>query len=179
MDPTPPPHSSSIWRRFRSGTYSEKATSQIPHYVDVPVTVPSKRSHVDQAPILPKRYQPLTHPRPINGHRDFPNHTSGGQDLRWPEEYDGTEEECWVGPMLYVTIGTGKSLLLTGFAHSVTALIVPHDDILSEEASTEVLKRIGAGRSRWASFTIDDLDAIAPWLDAHIEKKMEGMGLGN
>ncbi|KIM20639.1 hypothetical protein M408DRAFT_30194 [Serendipita vermifera MAFF 305830] len=61
----------------------------------------------------------------------------------------------------------------------VTALMIPHDDALSEDAGTEqILKRIGAGRSRWASFTID-LDAISQWLDNHIDKRPEGMGLGN
>jgi hypothetical protein len=51
--------------------------------------------------------------------------------------------------------------------------------MLSEDGADEVLKRMGAGRNRWASFTADDLDAIAPWLEDHIEKRIEGMGLGN
>ncbi|KIM25876.1 hypothetical protein M408DRAFT_73505, partial [Serendipita vermifera MAFF 305830] len=82
-------------------------------------------------------------------HRMFPNYTPGDHDLRWPTSYDGTVEECWIGPMLY------------------------------DAGTDEILKRIGAGRSRWASFTIKDLDAIAQWLDNHIDKRPEGMGLGN
>lgn len=66
---------------------------------------------------------------------------------------------------------------------SVTALLVPTDakPPVNEEGrddEDELLRRIGSGRSRWASFTADDLDAIAPWLSEHIDKKMEGMGLG-
>ncbi|KIM20645.1 hypothetical protein M408DRAFT_307013 [Serendipita vermifera MAFF 305830] len=163
MDATlPHPPQYSLWRRFRSGTYSERQTPQVPHYVDIPLIVspPSPRK-IERKPALPKRHPLLTRPRPIQEHRMFPNYTPGDHDLRWPISYDGTVEESWIGPML------------------VTALLVPHDDVLSEDdGAEEVLKRIGAGRSRWASFTIDDLDAIAPWLDNHIDKRLEGMGLG-
>jgi hypothetical protein len=81
--------------------------------------------------------------------------------------------------MLLVSSVRLSSSTLTKIFDSVTALLVNHDDTLSEDDSDEILKRMGAGRNRWVSFTADDLDAIAPWLDDHIEKRMEGMGLGN
>jgi hypothetical protein len=116
MDPTPPSqHSSrhSLWRRFRSGNYSEK---QVPHYVDTPAPLFTSPPPLDikPSPPAPTRHPPLTRPQPVEGHRDFPNYTPGGQDLRWPESYDGTSDECWVGPMLFVpSIRLSSSILTT------------------------------------------------------------------
>ena len=52
------------------------------------------------------------------------------------------------------------------------------EEPLEGDESQDILQRIGSGRSRWASFTSDDLDAIAPWLEGHINKRVDGMGLG-
>lgn len=38
---------------------------------------------------------------------------------------------------------------------------------------------VGQGRSQYASFTWDDLVAIAPWMEEHITKKVDGPGLGH
>jgi hypothetical protein len=53
------------------------------------------------------------------------------------------------------------------------------EEPLEGDESQDILRRIDSGRSRWASFTSDDLDVIAPWLEGHINKKVDGMGLGN
>lgn len=35
-----------------------------------------------------------------------------------------------------------------------------------------------AGQGRWAAFTVQDLFAIAPWMEERITKVVDGMGLG-
>jgi hypothetical protein len=37
---------------------------------------------------------------------------------------------------------------------------------------------VGQGRGHYASFTWDDLDAIAPWMQDRITKRLDGPGLG-
>lgn len=38
---------------------------------------------------------------------------------------------------------------------------------------------VGPGRSSFASFTWADLDAVAPWMNAELTKRIDGPGLGN
>ena len=38
---------------------------------------------------------------------------------------------------------------------------------------------VGPGRNQYASLCWEDLNAIAPWLDDRITKKLEGAGLGH
>ncbi|PVG03624.1 hypothetical protein CPB86DRAFT_378138 [Serendipita vermifera] len=142
LDPTPP-NQSSIWKRFRSGTFTGRPMSNstaqsilIAESAPLKTPAPPSKPPPKEIPV----YSRLTEPLPIESHKNFPLYTPGGRDLRWPKDYDGTNEEFWVGP---------------------------------------ILGRIGHGRSHWASFTLDDLTAIAPWLEDHIEKRVEGMGLGN
>ncbi|KAG8784101.1 hypothetical protein FRC15_003988 [Serendipita sp. 397] len=149
----------SFWRRMRSGTFAARESVT---YVDASTAVMgSMYRNLKPSPPTPRYYSRLTCPNPYYGHRNFPNFTLGGQDLRWPEAYDGTAEEVWVGPML------------------ITAVLVSQTEAPLTDGSEELLRRIGRGRGRWVSFTTTDLDAIAPWLSAHIEKRVEGMGLGN
>jgi hypothetical protein len=96
-----PPNQSSMWKRFRSGTFATRPT--LPS-TSQPILI------VESAPLKPyipppkevPVYSPLKKPLPIESHRNFPLYTPGGKDLRWPKDYDGTNEEFWVGPMLYV-----------------------------------------------------------------------------
>ena len=37
---------------------------------------------------------------------------------------------------------------------------------------------VGQGRSHYASFTWADLDAIAPWMEDRIVRRIDGQGLG-
>ena len=37
---------------------------------------------------------------------------------------------------------------------------------------------VGQGRAHYASFTWDDLDAIAPWMKDRIVRRIDGPGLG-
>ncbi|KAG8756492.1 hypothetical protein FRC14_002982 [Serendipita sp. 396] len=88
----------SFWRRMRSGTFAARESVT---YVDASTAVMgSMYRNLKPSPPTPRYYSRLTCPNPYYGHRNFPNFTLGGQDLRWPEAYDGTAEEVWVGPML-------------------------------------------------------------------------------
>ncbi|CAG7848441.1 SubName: Full=Uncharacterized protein {ECO:0000313/EMBL:CCA71228.1} [Serendipita indica DSM 11827] len=160
MDATPPAtKSNSLWRRFRrSETFSSNTSSEQDtlSYVNAPLVVmEAMYKSLKPHPPTPREYVRLTHPRPVDGHRNFPNYTPGGMDLRWPKTYDGTNEDTWVGPML------------------VTAILVSSSDELTGDSAEELLRRVGSGRSRWVSFTGEDLDTIAPWLKTHIDKRME------
>ncbi|KAG8802914.1 hypothetical protein FRC17_006316, partial [Serendipita sp. 399] len=151
----------SFWRRIRSGTFSTNEKDAVT-YVDAPTAVmDSMYRNLKPSPPTPREYPRLTLPRPSHGHRKFPNFTPGGLDLRWPKMYDGTSEEVWVGPVL------------------ITAVIVSQTEEPLTDGGDELLRRIGRGRGRWVSFTTTDLDTIAPWLSTYIEKRVEGMGLGN
>lgn len=110
------PSATSIWRRFRSGTYSTQGRPAYPESTQLDFNAPlvplitSSSLRMSSQPIQFKNYSRVTHPQPIDGHKNYPNYTPGGQDRRWPSSYDGTEEEYWIGPMLYVFPAFGSSI---------------------------------------------------------------------
>ncbi|CAG8475193.1 1970_t:CDS:2 [Acaulospora colombiana] len=96
LDPTPSSQSS-LWKRLRSGTFTGRPTSpNTTQSMLIVESVPLSK----EVPV----YSRLTHPLPVENHRNFPLYTPGGKYLRWPKDYDGTNEEFWVGPMLYVLL---------------------------------------------------------------------------
>ncbi|KAK0230639.1 hypothetical protein IW262DRAFT_1339509 [Armillaria fumosa] len=109
-------------------------------------------------------YTRLTHPLPAVSHFDYPWFTSGGSDKRWLGS--GAEEEeglCWVGGLMVVTQIVGpKSYERSGDWPPLQDL-----DLV-----------LGPGRQQYASFTWSDLNAIAPWMEEPITKKINGPGLG-
>ncbi|GJJ07166.1 hypothetical protein Clacol_001366 [Clathrus columnatus] len=106
------------------------------------------------------QWQPLRHPRPVDGFANYPNFTPGGQDRRRIITPDGLEESgcVWVG-----------SLML------VAQLINPIYVSDSEEGLELVM---GPGHFQYASLSWADLWAIAPWMVDKITKLIEGPGLG-
>ncbi|KAF9443324.1 hypothetical protein P691DRAFT_738030 [Macrolepiota fuliginosa MF-IS2] len=105
--------------------------------------------------ITTNTYAKLQHPMPAPVHADYPFYTPGGGDRRWigmPETKDGLH---WVGGLMLVA-----------------QLIVPGDaDSVSDPLNT--------GRRQYASFSWNDLWAIAPWMEERITKRIDGPGLGN
>ncbi|KAK0482074.1 hypothetical protein EDD18DRAFT_1312063 [Armillaria luteobubalina] len=112
------------------------------------------------------RMQRTDHPVTDHGvsHFDYPWFTPGGSDKRWLGS--GAEEEeglCWVGGLMVVTQIVGpKSYERSGDWPPLQDL-----DLV-----------LGPGRQQYASFTWNDLSAIAPWMEERITKKINGPGLG-
>ncbi|EIM85716.1 uncharacterized protein STEHIDRAFT_169568 [Stereum hirsutum FP-91666 SS1] len=113
----------------------------------------------------PPTYEHLSYPLPSQSHANYPLYTPGGQDKRWLGA--GSLEEGgrqWVGGLMLIAQITG-----------------PHtnkpwtDGPIFQDLDLVV----GQGRSQYASFTWDDLVAIAPWMEEHITKKVDGPGLGH
>ncbi|KAK0461993.1 uncharacterized protein EV420DRAFT_1266034 [Desarmillaria tabescens] len=109
-------------------------------------------------------YTRLTHPLPAVSHSGYPWFTPGGGDKRWLGS--GAEEEeglCWVGGLMVVAQIVGpKSYERSGDWPPLQDL-----DLV-----------LGPGRQQYASFTWNDLNAIAPWMEERITKKINGQGLG-
>ncbi|KAK0190804.1 hypothetical protein F5146DRAFT_1103070 [Armillaria mellea] len=109
-------------------------------------------------------YTRLTHPLPAVSHFDYPWFTHGGSDKRWLGS--GAEEEeglCWVGGLMIVTQIVGPK------SHERSGDWPPLQDL-------DLV--LGPGRQQYASFTWNDLNAIAPWMEERITKKINGPGLG-
>ncbi|KAF7301887.1 hypothetical protein MIND_00754700 [Mycena indigotica] len=92
----------------------------------------------------------LTHPTPAATHARYPFCESSP-----PSEEPGLE---WVGGLMIVA--------------QICSCPVDH-----EEVDEELLK--GAGRQQYASFSWEDLWAVAPWLRESITRCINGQGLGN
>lgn len=109
-------------------------------------------------------YTRLTHPLPAVSHFDYPWFTPGGSDKRWLGS--GEEEEeglCWVGGLMVVAQIVGpKTYERSGDWSPLQDL-----DLV-----------LGPGRQQYVSFTWNDLNAIAPWMEERITKKINGPGLG-
>ncbi|PPQ66577.1 hypothetical protein CVT26_009477 [Gymnopilus dilepis] len=97
-------------------------------------------------------YRRLTHPEPAPSHANYPFYTPGGEDLRWLDLEEMEEKGLhWVGGLL------------------ITA------QLIGSPRDTENL----FGRNQYASFSWQDLWAIAPWMREAISKQINGAGLGN
>ncbi|EKM59302.1 uncharacterized protein PHACADRAFT_86162 [Phanerochaete carnosa HHB-10118-sp] len=108
-------------------------------------------------------YRQMTYPLPALSHANYPFYTPSGEDKRWIGTTDLEEEGMqWVG-----------GLMLTA------QLIGPRTkDHFTEGPPFQDWDLVqGSNRAHYASFTLADLAAIAPWLD--IPKQISGPGLGN
>ncbi|KZS97494.1 hypothetical protein SISNIDRAFT_449005 [Sistotremastrum niveocremeum HHB9708] len=106
-------------------------------------------------------YSPLMHPLPFRSHRNYPFLTPGGGDQRWLGDGDPERSgEYWVGGMMIVA-----------------QLVTP--TLPSEDEQDLDLILPGPGRSQYASFTWNDLWAVAPWMKERITRCINGQGLGN
>ncbi|KAI9513263.1 hypothetical protein F5148DRAFT_286601 [Russula earlei] len=110
-------------------------------------------------------YERLTRPLPALSHAEYPFYTPGGGDKRWLIS-DNLEEEGrqWVGGlMLTAQITSNQTSMPWGDGPFLQDL-----DLV-----------VGFGRSQYASFTLADLDCIAPWMKDLVTKRIDGPGLGN
>jgi hypothetical protein len=127
-------------------------------------------------------YERLMYPQPTPLHENYPFFTPGGQDKRWlgsgPLEENG---RLWVGAMMYVVYKYYTSLLKPINCRITAQIVGPRTrEHFTEGSPFQDLDLMnGPGRSQFASFTWADLDAIAPWLDEYITKRVDGPGLGN
>ncbi|KAF4619500.1 hypothetical protein D9613_005270 [Agrocybe pediades] len=94
-------------------------------------------------------YSRLLYPQPSFSHRAYPYHTPGGHDMRW-----ASSQEIVEGDMRWV-----GNMMLTAQLLGPTSL--------------------GSAASRYASFSWQDLWAIAPWMQEVITSRIDGLGLGN
>ncbi|KAH9948409.1 hypothetical protein B0H21DRAFT_847298 [Amylocystis lapponica] len=108
-------------------------------------------------------YRRLLHPLPAWSHECYPFYTRGGEDKRWLGT-GGVEEQGmqWVGTLMLIA-----------------QLVGPHtkERFIEGPALQDRDLVVGGGRSQYASFTFEDLGAIAPWLE--ITNHIEGAGLGH
>ncbi|KAL0580077.1 hypothetical protein V5O48_001936 [Marasmius crinis-equi] len=101
----------------------------------------------------------MTHPRPAPSHENYPWYTPSGSDKRWLEiEEEGLQ---WVGGMMIMTQLCGPR---------------PRE---ASETLQDLDLVTGPGRRQFASFTWSDLQAIAPWMEEVIKRRIDGPGLGN
>lgn len=108
-------------------------------------------------------YRQMTYPLPALSHANYPFYTPGGEDKRWVGTADLEEEGMqWVGGLMI----TAQIIGACTKEHFVEGPPFQDWDLVR-----------GSNRSQYASFTLADLAAIAPWLD--IPKKIGGPGLGN
>ncbi|GJE84346.1 hypothetical protein PsYK624_004220 [Phanerochaete sordida] len=108
-------------------------------------------------------YRQMTYPHPALSHANYPFYTPGGEDKRWVGTAELEEEGMqWVG-----------GLMLT--AQIIGPCTKEHFTDGPPFQDWDLVQ--GSNRGHYASFTLADLAAIAPWLD--IPKKIGGPGLGN
>ncbi|KAG5648872.1 hypothetical protein DXG03_000221 [Asterophora parasitica] len=118
------------------------------------------RTHVPS----PETYHRLTHPLPARSHAEYPYYTSGGGDKRWLGEGEVEEEGLrWVGGLMLIAQIVGPH------THELSGDWLPLQDL-------DLVA--GPGRNQYASFTWEDLWAIAPWMEDRITKNIQGQGLG-
>ncbi|KAF9464878.1 hypothetical protein BDZ94DRAFT_1215690 [Collybia nuda] len=109
-------------------------------------------------------YTHLIHPLPSPSHANYPFYTPGGGDKRWLGSGEVEEEGFrWVGGLMII------AQILGPHTHELSGDWPPLQDL-------DLV--VGPGRQQYASFTWNDLWAIAPWMEERITKKIEGPGLG-
>ncbi|TDL29843.1 hypothetical protein BD410DRAFT_780342 [Rickenella mellea] len=110
-------------------------------------------------------YSTLTHPQPMPSHSNYPMYTPGGGDMRWLGSRELEDQgRQWVGGlMLTAQLTTAQTRIPSTEGPELQDL-----DLV-----------IGPGRGQYASLTWADLSAIAPWMEEHLLKKIDGPGLGN
>lgn len=130
--------------------------------------IDSEPGHSSSVPVRRKKkaaddiYRRLVHPLPVPAHENYPFYTPGGGDQRWITAGEVEEGGLqWVGCMMIVAQLTNSRTMETTFDEA------PFIDTVLVE---------GPGRSQYASFTFEDLNAIAPWLEA---KQIIGPSLGH
>lgn len=107
----------------------------------------------------------LRYPTPVLLHRNYPMYTPGGFDRRWANGFELERSDVkWVGNMMLVAQLVG-SHTMEPWSRSPQ---LQDSDLV-----------VGPGRNQYASLCWEDLNAIAPWLDERITKKLEGVGLGH
>ena len=144
------------------------------------IMIPGLNDHLDQ-------FEVMTHPQPAWSHRNYPLHTPGGKDRRWIGNVNFEEHGMhWVGGLLYVHIHKRffpHKTYKTPPTSIVAQLVTPgmqthelpnHNAHIDEDFDLVV----GRGRGHYASFTWADFDAIAPWMNDRIVKRIDGQGLG-
>lgn len=104
----------------------------------------------------------MSYPQPAYCHRNYPLFTPGGEDVRWSEALE-EQGNVWVGGMLL----TAQLVTEQTHAHYGVPPVLQDLDLVH-----------GPGRRGYMSFMWDDLDAIAPWMDERIVKRINGQGLG-
>ncbi|KAI0321388.1 hypothetical protein OF83DRAFT_1161811 [Amylostereum chailletii] len=123
-------------------------------------------SFTSETPLLiMPQYERMSMPIPAPSHAHYPFYTPGGEDKRWfgtgPLEENG---QSWVGALM------------------LTAQVVGPQTRMSWNDSPPLQDLdlvLGPGRNQYASFTWADLEALAPWMEERITKKVTGPGLGN
>ncbi|KAG6817860.1 hypothetical protein H0H87_001692 [Tephrocybe sp. NHM501043] len=111
----------------------------------------------------PETYTHPIHPLPALSHANYPYYTPGGGDKRWLGKGEVEEEGLrWVGSLMIIA-----------------QLVGPRTQDLSGDwpPLQDVDLVNGFGRSQYASFTFEDLWAIAPWMKERITKTIDGPGL--
>ncbi|KAJ7498687.1 hypothetical protein FB451DRAFT_1202719 [Mycena latifolia] len=116
------------------------------------------------SPLAAPIYSCLRYPLPAQTHANYPLYTPGGTDKRWIITKESEESGLqWVGGLMIVAQILGPGV--NDVAHDWPPL-QDHDLV------------VGSGRQQYASFTWDDLWAIAPWLEEKITRQIDGPGLG-
>ncbi|TFK99171.1 hypothetical protein BDV98DRAFT_595193 [Pterulicium gracile] len=109
-------------------------------------------------------YHHMIVPQSAPSHEDYPFLTLGGGDMRWvnPDDYGDLK---WVGGLMIMAQIVGPR----------THERVP-ESVFDPTFDSGLV--MGPGRSQYASFTWEDLWAVAPWLEARLTKQIDGPGLG-
>nr|GAT58204.1 predicted protein [Mycena chlorophos] len=108
-----------------------------------------------EPPIIqsPKLYSVLKYPMPTQAYLDYPYHQRSRNEV--PTEELGLE---WVGGLMIVAQIAGRG---------TSAVHAQDQDLL-----------VGPNRHQYASFSWDDLWAVAPWLQDTVSRCIDGHGLG-
>lgn len=112
-------------------------------------------------------------------------YTPGGLDRRWVNEFElKCSDVKWVGNVMCEIIpleARRGGALMRSLSRLVAQLVGPHT--MEPWSRSPQLQDsdlvVGPGRNQYASLCWEDLNAIAPWLDERITKKLEGAGLGH
>ncbi|KAF9226694.1 hypothetical protein BS17DRAFT_696817 [Gyrodon lividus] len=107
-------------------------------------------------------YDRLSHPMPSMSHHNYPMYTPGGGDQRWAAGVMEEEGMQWVGGLMVTVQLRGLNAREFETAHGLQEL--------------ELMD--GIGHSQFASFTWQDVLAIAPWIEERITMFIHGQGLG-
>jgi hypothetical protein len=95
---------------------------------------------------------------------------------------DDDKDLQWVGSMMYPDLSVILTQNINVYTYRITAQIIgprTHESFVEGHALQDLDLVVGLNRNQYASFTWNDMWAIAPWMKDKITKRIDGLGLGN